>query len=782
MDDDGFGISPLRAEDMRLLTGRGRFTGDIDLPRQAYGHVLRSPHAHAGIDAMDTGAARAAPGVLAVLTDAEADGIGALPGDDTLDLVGRDGRAPVTPAQPVLAAKRVRYVGEAVAFVVAESAAAARDAAESIEVDYAPLPAVSDTAAAVAADAPQIWPDAPGNVSIDWEHGDRAATEAAFAAAAHVTRLDLVNNRVAGAPMETAALLGDYRAENGRYTLYTPSQGVFGLRRFLARHVLGVPERSMRVITPDVGGSFGVRIFARPEHGLVLWAARRTGRPVKWVADRGEAMAADMHGRDHVTRAELALDRNGRFLALRVSTVAALGAYVSPRARISPTLGYAEGITGAYAIPHCHARVRAVFTNTMMTNAYRGAGRPEAIYVVERLVDTAAAELGVPPVELRRRNLVPAAAMPYATATGEVYDSGDFARNLDDALARADAAGHAGRREAARARGRRRGIGVAAYVKINGGMPHEIADLAFDDAGAVTLAIGSQSNGQGHETAYAQMVAARLGLPLAEVRVVQGDTDRVAYGRGTGGSSAISVGGAAVHDAVEKIIVSGRRFAAQLLEAAEGDIDFAHGRYTVAGTDRGVAMAEVARAAFDPGPLTEGVGFGLAERGQYVAKARTYANGCHVCEVEVDVDTGHVAIVRYTVVDDIGRVLNPMLARGQVHGGLAQGIGQALAEACVYERESGQLLSGSFMDYCMPRAGDLPAFSVAFNEIPCPTNPLGVKGVGEAGITGAPPAVVNAVVDALAEFGVRHIDMPLTPERVWRAIRAGQGRVSAEAG
>ncbi|MFQ5958998.1 MAG: xanthine dehydrogenase family protein molybdopterin-binding subunit, partial [Alphaproteobacteria bacterium] len=770
MDDDGFGQSPLRAEDARLLTGRGRFTGDIDLPRQAYGHVLRSPHAHAEIRAIDTGAARAVPGVLAVLTHAEAaaDGIGALPGDDALGLEGRDGREPVTPAQPVLARERVRYVGETVAFVVAESAAAARDAAERIEVDYTPLPAVTDTVAAVAADAPQIWGDAPGNLSVDWEHGDRAATEAAFAAAAHVTRLDLVNNRVAGAPSEPGALVGGYDPGDGRYTLYTPSQGVFSLRKFLARHVLGVPERRLRVVTPDVGGSFGVRIFPRPEHGLVLWAAHRLGRPVKWVADRGEAMAADLHGRDHVTHAELALDADGRFLALRASTVASLGAYVSPRGRTSPTVGYAVGLTGAYAIAHCHLRVRAAFTNTMMTNAYRGAGRPEAIYVIERLVDTAAAELAIAPVELRRRNLVPAAAMPYTTATGEVYDSGDFVRNLDDALARADAEGFAGRREAERERGRRRGIGVATYVKINGGMPHEVADLSFDDAGAVTLAIGTQANGQGHETAYAQLVASRLGLPLDAVRVVQGDTDRVAYGKGTGGSSALSVGGAAAFDAVEKIIAAGRRFAAQLLEAAEGDIDFAGGRYVVAGTDRGVAMAEVARAAFEPGPLTDEVGFGLAERGQYLAKARTYANGCHVCEVEVDVDTGDVEIIRYTVVDDIGRVLNPMLARGQVHGGLAQGIGQALMEACVYDRESGQLLTGSFMDYCLPRAADLPEFAVAFNEIPCTTNPLGVKGVGEAGVTGAPPAVVNAVVDALGEFGVRHIDMPLTPERVWR--------------
>ena len=756
MDDFGFGRSLPRKEDERLLTGQGRFTGDIDLPRQVHGQVLRSPHAHADLGAIDISAAQRAPGVLAVLTgaDAEAEGLGPLPGGSAPEGVG--GSKPITPSQPLLAQGRVRYLGEPVAFVVAESGAAARDAAELIEVDYAPLPCVAGTAAAAEPGAPQLWDQAPGNVSLRWEMGNRDACDRTFETADRVVRLELINNRVAAYPMEPTTVLGDYHAGEDRYTLYTPSQGVFSLRDTLADDVLRIPRGALRVVTPDVGGSFGIRETACPEQGLVLWAARKLGRPVKLVTDRGEAMASELHGRDHVSRAELALDDSGRFLAVRVSTLANLGAYASHGALGVPTRGYAEAITGCYDIPACHVAVVAVFTNTMMTNAYRGAGRPEAIYVLERLADVAAAELGLSTVEIRRRNLVPAAAMPYTTATDLVHDSGDFARRLDLALERADAAGIGARKQAARDLGRRRGIGVSTYVKINGGTPRETARLAFAESGELVIDIGSQSNGQGHETVYAQLAAARLGLPIERVRVVQGDTERLTGGFGTGGSSAISVGGVALTAATEKIIEAGKVLAGDLLEAAVADIVFAEGRYTVVGTDRGVGLAEVAP--------------GLNAEAEFVATGKTFANGCHVCEVEVDIETGAVEILGYTVVDDIGNVLNPLLAEGQVHGGLAQGIGQALFEVCVYDAESGQLLSGSFMDYHMPRAGDFPAISVTFDGVPCTTNPLGVKGVGEAGVTGAPPAVVGAVVDALSEFGVRHIDMPLTPEKVWRAI------------
>ena len=766
----GFGQSVRRAEDPRLLTGRGRFTADIDLPGQTWGVVLRSPHAHAGIAGIDVAAARAAPGVLTVLTgdDAAADGLGGFP---TLDGMGAaEGAAQPPPPRPVLAAERVRFVGEPVAFLVAETLSQAQDAAELVAVEYEPLPAVTDTAAALAPDAPQIWPQVPGNLAVDFRAGDAAATEAAFARATHRVRLPLINNRVMGTPMEPVAAIGDYHAGEGRYTLHCPSQGVHVVRKVLAEEVLRIPGWALRVVTGDVGGGFGVRVFAIPEHALVLWAARRAGRPVKWVAGRTETMLADVHARDHVTAAELALDSEGHLLALRVDTIAALGAYLSADGRDVPTRGYAASITGIYDLPLFSLRTRAVHTNTVPTDAYRGAGRPEAMYVIERLVDAAAAALGIPGDALRRRNLVPPTAMPFTTAPGEEIDSGDFPANLESALDLADADGMPARKAAAAARGRRRGLGMAVYMKINGGMPDELAEARFDSGGGLTILIGTQSNGQGHETVYAQLAADRLGVPFESVRVVQGDSDRIAHGRGTGGSCALSVGGSAVVMVADKVIAAGQRFAAHLLEAAEADIAFADGAYLVAGTDRTVGMTEVARAAFRPGPHTAALGFGLAERHLYLPRGKTFANGCHVCEVEVDPETGQVAILAYTVVDDYGRIMNPMLVDGQVHGGVAQGVGQALLESCAYDAGSGQLLSASFMDYALPRAADLPRFTIAYNEVPCATNPLGVKGVGEAGTTGSMPAVVGAVADALAPLGIRHIDMPLTPERVWRAI------------
>ncbi len=773
MGEQGFGQAIRRTEDARFLTGAGRYTADIELPGQARACFLRSPHAHADIVALDAGAARSAPGVIAVLTgdDAAADGLGDIPRRDRL--VNRDGSDPVSPPRPMIAHRRARYLGEPVAIVVAETEAQARDAAELIEVDFEPLDAVGDIAAATAAGAPLVWDDAPGNVSVDWAAGDAEATARAFAEARHVTRLELVDNRVIIMPMEPVAALAAWDAGAGTYTLYAPSQGVHLMRKDLVECVFKLPDEAMTVITPDVGGGFGMRSTAIPEQALVLWAARRTGRPVKWVAERGEAMLSDLQARDKVTRAEMALDGDGRILAIRCETLANNGAYVTPYGRGSATGGYAEEVTGAYDIAAYHVAVKVIFTNTMMIDAYRGAGRPEGIYVVERLIDAAAAELGVAPAELRRRNLVPAAAMPYATVTGETYDTGDFARNLDDALTLAGLGDVAARKAVARDAGKRYGVGLSTYVKINGGTDDELAELAFDEDGGLCVAIGSQSNGQGHETAYAQLAAGRLGVPFESVCVVQGDTRRVRYGQGTGGSSALSVGGVALFQAADKIIETARDLAAELIEAAAADIAFADGVFMVAGTDRGVTMIEVAKAA-------AGRGAPLADSELYTAQAHTHANGCHVCEVEVDVETGAVAIVGYTSVDDIGRVLNPMIAEGQVHGGIAQGVGQALCEEARYDAASGQLLSGSLMDYCLPRADDLPNIAAAFNEQPCATNPLGVKGVGEAGTTGALAAVVNAVVDALAEYGVRHVDMPLTSEKVWRAIQTAPHTGTAE--
>jgi carbon-monoxide dehydrogenase large subunit len=778
MNKDGFGQSPRRLEDSALLRGAGTFTADMNLDRQGHMVVLRSPHGHADFAAIDITAAAAMPGVLVVLTGAEADGDGLADidgGDDGLK--NGDGSDSFTPSRPVIARDRVRYVGEPVALVVAESLAAARDAAEQIEVDYAALPAVGDIEAATAPGAPLIWDQAPGNVSLDWQGGDATATDQAFAAAAHVTEVDLVDNRVMVFPMEPATALGVFGPDDGRYTLHAPTQGVHGIRNHMA-YVLGVDEQAVRVLTPLVGGAFGMRGTAAVEQALVLWAAKRIGRPVKWVAERGESILSDLAARDHLSRAAMALDSDGRMLAVKVHTRANIGAYVTPFGRNSPTVGYAAALSGTYDLAAFHVRCQVVFTNTIMTHAYRGAGRPEGIYITERLIDKAALELGIAPDELRRRNLVPASAMPYATITGETYDSGDFTKNLDDATALARLERTDDRRELARQAGKRYGVGWSSYVKINGGTPREAARIAFDslsDDGAdptITLYIGTQENGQGHRTAYGQIIAEELGLPLDAIHLVQGDSDAVVSGRGTGGSSAFSVGGVAALQSARKIVEAGMETAGELLEAATGDIEFVEGRYTVAGTDRSVALTTVARSAAEAGR-------NLDESGDYIAAAKTFANGCHICEVEVDVETGQVKIVGYTVADDIGRVINPLLAEGQVHGGLAQGVGQALVEHSVHDA-TGQVLTGSLMDYGLPRADHFPSFRVAFNQIPCTTNPLAVKGVGEAGTTGALPAVVNAVVDALKEFGVDHVDMPVTPERVWRAINRSTNTIGHE--
>ena len=770
----GMGRSMTRREDPRLLTGRGRYVDDMRVEGARHLHVLRSPHAHARVATVDAAAARAMPGVALVLTAAEqaADGIGPLPCAAQPESVG--GRQSRYPPYPVLAGQRVRFVGQPVAAVIADSLAQAKDAAETIEVAYEDLPAVSDGREALAAAAPRLFEGADDNVAFQWEMGDRAAVDAAFAGAAHVSRLNLVNNRLVAASMEPRGAIGHYDAGSGGYTLWTSNQGPHAMRGAMAA-VLGIANADLRVITPDVGGGFGMKAFPYPEQALVLWAARRSGRAVRWMAERGEAFQSDTQGRDHATEVSLALDADGSFLALKAETVANLGAYPSFFGPAIPTDCYALALPSVYRFPAVHLEVTAVYSNTVPVDAYRGAGRPEAAYAVERVVDRAAAELGLDAVELRRRNFIPAAAMPYTTAFNVPYDSGDFARNLDDALARADRAGFEARRAEARQRGRLRGFGLAYYIELTGWTDGDTTRLKFDPSGGVTVYAGSVSNGQGHETAYAQLVADRLGVEPEAVRVVQGDTQSIAeLSSGVGGSHFLQVAGPSLYAAAEKVVAKARRMTAHLMEASEADIEFADGRFAIAGTDRAVGWNEVLALAFSVAALPADIPPGLDEQHYHKLTAFSFPNGCHVAEVEVEPETGRVEVLRYTVVDDVGRVMNPLLVAGQVHGGIAQGLGQALTEGCVYAAGSGQLVTGSFMDYALPRADLMPAIDFSTNEVPATTNPLGVKGCGEAGSIGAPPALINAILDALRPWGVTEIDMPATPERVWRALQAAQ--------
>jgi carbon-monoxide dehydrogenase large subunit len=775
----GIGQPVRRVEDRRFITGHGNYVDDIQLPRQTHAAMLRSPHAHARIAAIDAAAALSVPGVLAVFTgeDLARDGIGPIP---CLSAVtNRDGSSSVLPPHPAIAHGRVRHVGDTVAMVVAESVAAARDAAELITVDYEPLPASVDTAQALDPGQPQVWDDAPGNLCFDWEVGDRAAVERALAGARHRVALELVNNRVVVNSMEPRGAIGEYDPGEDSYTLWSSTQGSHFLRNLLADSVFKIPENRIRVVTRDVGGGFGMKLFLYPEHILVLWAAKKVGRPVKWTPDRADAFMTDTQGRDNVTRLDLALDDELHFQALDVGLIANMGAYLSNFAPEIPTASGAVMHSGVYAIPAIHVGVKGVFTNTVPVDAYRGAGRPEAAYAIERLVDYAACQLGLPPEELRRRNFIKPEAMPYQTALGLNYDSGEFARNLDQALAAADLTGFPGRRAASLARGRYRGLGHAVYIEQSGFPPDEFAELRFDQSGTLTILMGTQSSGQGHQTAYTQLAAERLGIDPDKVRVLQGDTAAVSFGRGTGGSRSIPVGGASLVQAADKLIAKGRRIAAHLFEAAEADVEFADGVFSVSGTDRRLGIEEVARAAFDPARQAPGVEPGFDESGHFTPPQPTFPNGCHVCEVEIEPDTGHIDILRYLVVDDFGTIINPMLLAGQVQGGVAQGVGQAMLERTVFDPETGQLLTGSLTDYCIARAEDLPAIEFAYNIVPCRTNPLGVKGAGEAGAIGAPPALVNAVVDALGELSIAHLDMPLTPERVWQAIQAAQPRQAA---
>ena len=772
----GVGQAVRRVEDQRLLTGQGQFSDDINLPGQAVSVVLRSPFAHADIVNLDKSAAEAAPGVLAVYSadDLSADGIGDIP--CLVPMAGKNGSGTVQPPHPVLARGRVRHVGDPVAFVVAGTLAQARDAAELIEVEYEDLPAVSGTDEALAPGAPRIWEDAPDNLCLDWEIGDAAAARAAFDKAAHVTTLRLVNNRLVVAPIEPRAALGEYETDSETLVLRTSTQGGMRMRPQLARQIFDVPDEKVRIVTPDVGGSFGMKIFLYAEQVMVLYAARKLGRPVKWTGDRTDCFLSDSQGRDQVVTAQLALDENARILALRSSGVANLGAYLSNFAPLIPTGASGRMFCGLYRIPTMHMEVKCVFTNTVPVDAYRGAGRPEAAYIVERLIDAAARELGLPPDEMRRRNFVRPADLPYATPTDVTYDSGDYPALMARAMDRADWAGIEARKAAARARGRRRGIGLASYVEACSAVGEEDARIRMDEDGGATVWIGTQTNGQGHATAYIQLLNDKLGLEPDMIRVRQGDTAEWAKGGGTGGSRSLLMGGLAIEGAADLVLERARKVAGHLLEAAEADLEFAEGNFTIVGTDRRIALGAVTRAAAGDASLPVGLRGVIDEVAHQGTPSTTFPNGCHVCELEVEEDTGRIEIVNYVAVDDFGTLVNPLLVAGQVHGGIVQGIGQALLEHTVYDPDSGQLLTGSFMDYCLPRADDLPGIDLLLVEdYPCATNPMGVKGAGEAGAIGAPPAVINALVDALAELGIAHIDMPATPLRVWQAIQ-GAGR------
>jgi aerobic carbon-monoxide dehydrogenase large subunit len=779
MAKDGIGASVRRKEDQRFITGAASYTDDIDRPGQVYACFVRSPHAHARINGIDKGEAAAAPGVLAVLTgeDVKASGWGGLICGWMIH--SRDGSPMKAGPHPILAQGKARYVGDHVAMVVAESYHQAKDAAELVKVDYEVLPACTSTAAARDQGQPLVHDDIARNTVYEWELGDRSAVDQAIARAAHVTKIDLVNNRLIPNAIEPRAAIAEYERGSQGFTLYTTSQNPHVARLVMAAFVGVAPEHKLRVIAPDVGGGFGSKIFIYAEECACLLAAKRLQRPVKWTGERSESFLSDAHGRDHVTHAELAMDADGNFTALKVHTTANMGAYLSTFASCVPTYLYATLLAGQYKTPAIYCAVDAVYTNTAPVDAYRGAGRPEATFLLETIVETAAHETGRDPAELRRRNFIPKSAFPYQTPVALQYDTGDYEASLDKALQLADYKSFASRRAASEAKGKLRGVGLSCYIEACGIAPSavvgslgcgvglwESAKIRFAHTGVVQVFTGTHSHGQGHETTFAQLIAEKLGVPIANVEVIHGDTEKTPVGMGTYGSRSMAVGGQAIVNAAEKIIAKGRKIAAHLLEASEADIDFEDGSFTVKGTDRAKTIGEVVFAAYVPHNYPQGLEPGMEETAFYDPANFTYPAGAYVCEVEVDPETGVVQIDRFVAVDDFGKVINPMIVEGQVHGGLAQGIGQALTENCVYD-EAGQLLSASYMDYCMPKADNVPSFQVALTETPCTHNTLGVKGCGEAGAIGSPPAVMNAVTDAI---GVR-ISMPATPEKVWRALQ-----------
>jgi len=793
MGFEGIGASVRRKEDHRFLSGNGNYTDDINRPGQLYAVIRRADRPHARLLGIDTTAAKAAPGVVAVYTgaDMQADGVGGVPCG--WQLHNKDGSPMAEPPHPVLATGKVRHVGDPVAVVIAATRQEAKNAAELLAIDYEDLPAIAAVRDAVAPGAPLVHDDAPGNICFDWHIGDKAIVDQAFSQAAHVVELDLTNNRLVPNAMEPRAAIGEFDRSSGEFTLYTTSQNPHVIRLLMGAFVLHIPENKLRVVAPDVGGGFGSKIYHYAEEAIVTWAAGKLRRPVKWTCDRSEAFMSDAHGRDHYSKAAMAVDAQGKFLALKVSTLANMGAYLSTFAPAIPTYLSATLLAGVYTTPAIYAEVKAVFTHTVPVDAYRGAGRPESAYLLERLVDVIAHDTGLDRVDIRRLNFIPRDAFPYQTPVALVYDSGDYQATLKAALAAADWDGFPARRAAAAARGKLRGIGMSTYVEACGIAPsklvgqlgaraglYEVANIRVHPTGSVTVFTGTHSHGQGHETTFAQLVSDQLGVPIDLVEVVHGDTAKIPFGMGTYGSRSLAVGGSAMVKAMDKVIAKGKKIAAHLMEASVEDIEFKDGRFSVTGTDKSKALAEISLAAYVPHnyPIEE-LEPGLDETAFYDPKNFTFPGGCHICEVEIDGDTGTVQVVNMVAVDDVGRVINPMIVEGQVQGGLAQGIGQALMENAVYDSEA-QLVTGSFMDYQMPRAHDFPPMITSTENTLCTHNPLGSKGVGETGAIGCPPSVINAVVDALRDYGVRHLDMPATPQKIWSIIQANQPRMAAE--
>ena len=766
----GTGQAIRRVEDQRFITGHGQYTCDISIDRQAYLYLFRSPFAHGPMAHLDVSEARRSPGVVAVFTseDLTDAGVKDLPGFDMPGSLLSEPRDALE--QPPLARDRIRYVGEPVAGIVAESLATAKDAAELIEFDIDEINASVTIADALRDGAEIIHADVPGNLFGVLEHGNKRATDAVFEKADRIVSIDIINNRLAPTAMEPRGCVVDIDSTSGKITLYQGCQGVHALHERVL-HCIDIAPEMLHVISPDVGGAFGLKFFLQCETVVAVHATRVLGRPVKWIADRSESFLSDLHGRDHVSHAELALDNDGRFLAMRASIISNAGAYCSQAGPIIPWFG-ASMTPGCYDIPTGYADVSTVMTNTVPVDAYRGAGRPEASYLIERLVDKAAGELDIARDEIRRRNFITADQFPYKTFTGRVYDSGEYVRLLDSALARADWSGFEDRRAQSASDGKLRGIGLSYYVEICSALGGENAYINFERNGRVTVLMGTQSSGQGHETSFAQMVAAGLGIDLEQIDVIQGDSQRIPAGEGTGGSRSMVIGGSALFRTVDKLLDSGRQMAAEVLEAAAADIEFDKGHYRIAGTDRVVSLAQVAVASFDDARRPDGVEPGLSSSDRFSPDGGTFPNGCHICEVEIDADTGVVDIIRYTIEDDVGTVVNPLILEGQIVGGTAQGLGQALCEEAIYDPDSGQLLTGSFVDYTMPRADWVPDVEFQYQEIESPRNPLGIKGAGEAGTIGAAPALVSAVLDALSPFEIDHIDMPLTTHKVWRSIHA----------
>ncbi len=779
----GIGASVKRIEDQRFLTGKGNYTDDINRPDQTYAYMLRSPHAHAKIITIDSSAAQASEGVVAIFTGEDMQ-VGGLPCG--WQIHSEDGSPMHEPPHPALAQGKVRHVGDQVAVVIADTLANAKNAAGKINVEYEVLSPVMDMKVAEAG-APFVHEDIETNKCYDWGLGDKDAVDKALADSAHVTEIDIVNNRLIPNAMEPRAAIAEFNGATSEYTVYTTSQNPHVIRLLMGAFVLSLPEHKLRVIAPDVGGGFGSKIFLYAEETIITWASEKIGRPIKWTAERSESFITDAHGRDHITHAKLGLDADGNFTALKVETYANMGAYLSTFASSVPTYLYATLLAGVYKTPVIYANVKAIFTNTVPVDAYRGAGRPEASYLLERIVDKAARETGLEQVDIRKKNMIAADAFPYQTPVALAYDSGDYQATLTSAMKLADVEGFSDRRKASESHGKKRGIGYSTYIEACGIAPsavagalgaraglYESAEVRVHPTGSVTVFTGSHSHGQGHETTFAQIVSDQLGIPIENIEINHGDTGNVQFGMGTYGSRSLAVGGEALLRATNKIIEKAKKIAAHCLEASAEDVEFKDGNFTVSGTDKSMAFGEVALTAYVPHNFPhEELEPGLDETAFYDPANFTFPGGCHICEVEVDPETGVTDVINFTAVDDIGRVINPMIVEGQVHGGVAQGIGQALLEGCNYDSE-GQLLTGSYMDYTMPRADNVPNFIVGTQSTLCTHNTLGVKGVGEVGAIGSPPAVINAIVDALSDLGVSDVSMPATPAKVWSAIQSAK--------